>query len=110
MAATKSFALANIDNALVDLYTVPASKSAIVIGVFVHNKTASAADIEVVLVKATGSVTVFIAQTTLQAKQTLFPIGDPFRLGLEAADKIQVRATSGSNILDAGGSAIEEDV
>jgi hypothetical protein len=111
VAAVKSFAVANIDNVLADVYEVPASKSAIVFDLTICNKSGGDLLMDVTLIKATGSITVYLAfAVAIKAGQTIFVLGDTTRKGLMAGDKLQVRATTGTNVLDASGSVLEEDL
>jgi hypothetical protein len=111
MAEVVSFATVDIDNVLVDVYTVPADKSAIVFSLAVCNKDASARLVDVKVVKAAGAVSAFLAfAISVQPGQTIFVLGDNMRQGLMEGDKIQARATTGTNVLDVIGSALEEDV
>lgn len=111
MAEVVSVALADIDNAIVDLYTVPADKSAIVFSLYVANKDAAARTVTVTIVKAAGGITVQIAPAiTVQPNQTLIVIGDSARVGLMEGDKVRVGAGTGTNVLDAFLSAMQEDV
>lgn len=111
MASPKLFNLANIDNSLVTVYTCPASTVAYVHFLMLTNVDASDIAIDVTVTdNSTARTTYLLKAATVKAGGAINVVGDNMKLLLEAADYIQVRATSGTNVLDCTGSVLEEAV
>lgn len=112
MAATlKLFNLANIDNSLVTVYTCPASKVALVHNLILCNIDAADIAVDVTVTDDSAGITTYVVKaSTVKAGGSLVVFGDNMKQALEAADYIQVRATSGTNVLDATGAVLEQAV
>jgi hypothetical protein len=111
MASLKLFNVANIDNALVDIYTCPPSTAALVHCLILCNIDASDIAVDVTVLDSSAGVTTYLVKgATVKAGGSLVVLGDNMKLALEASDKIQARATSGTNVLDVTGAVLEEGV
>jgi len=110
MAATPvPFNLANIDNALVTVYTCPASTVAFVHNLILANISGAAINVDVTYTKnASGVTTYLVFNAPIPAGGSLVVLGDNNKQAMQAADIIRVRATSGTNVLDCTGSVLEQ--
>lgn len=109
MTTPVPFNLANIDNALVTVYECPASTWA-----FVHNLilcNVGVADITVDVTytnDASGVTTYLVKAAPIPVGGSLIVLGDNNKQAMEAADIIQCRAVTGTNVLDVTGCALEQ--
>jgi hypothetical protein len=108
MAATpKPFNLANIDAALVTVYTCPASTIALVHNLMVTNVLGTDTTVDVTYTQnATGVTTYLIKGATLVAGGCLIILGDNQKQAMAAADIIQVKGGA-VNSVDCTGAVLE---
>lgn len=108
-ASLKLFNTANIDNSLVTVYTCPTATTALVHFLMLTNVDASDIAIDVTVTdNSTSRTTYLLKAATVKAGGAINVVGDNMKLPLEADDFIQVRATSGTNVLDCTGGVLEQ--
>lgn len=104
MADLKSFAVANIDNVLVDVLTAPASTALLVHTMTVANVLGADTTFDVVVIKSSGAVTAYVVKgAALVSGGTQIVFGDNNKQALEAGDKIQVRGGAANSVDVVGG-------
>lgn len=94
----KSFTKASIGTSQVDVYTTPASTTAIVIGFSISNRTASTITADVFINKAdVGADDVYIIKDLEIPVGTLYDFNAGNKIILETGDKIQITANTASS-------------
>ena len=108
-ATPKLFNLANIDNALVTVYTCPASTFSFVHNLILCNVGAVAITVNCTVRDVSAGITTFLVKAaSIPVGGSLIVLGDNNKLALEETDFIQCGADSGTNVLDVTGSVLEQ--
>jgi len=99
----KNYFAGSVGTSTVDVYTVPGSTSATVIGMSISNIITTPISANVIVYNSTAANTLFMVKNaTIAPGGALVPIGGDQKLVLEAGDKLQVQtgtATSADVIL-----------
>ena len=99
----KNYFAGSVGTSTVDVYTVPGSTSATVIGMSISNIITTPISANVIVYNSTAANSLFMVKNaTIAPGGALVPIGGDQKLVLEAGDKLQVQtgtATSADVIL-----------
>lgn len=110
MATLKNFAVANIDNVLVDVLTAPASTALLVHNMILANVSGATITVDVTLIDSSAVVTAYLVKgATIPVGGSLIVLGDNNKQVLEAADKLQAKSDA-VNSLDVVGAYLQQAV
>ena len=99
----KNYFAGSVGTSVVDVYTVPASTSATVIGLSISNLITTPVSANVIVYNSTAANPLFMVKNaTIAPGGALVPVGGDQKLVLEAGDRLRIQmgtATSGDVIL-----------
>ena len=102
----KSYTDASIGTSTADVYTVPASTTAVVIGCVLANTTGNQVNANLIINKSTGD-DVYLVKSIPLPNGSSFEFNAGSKIILEAGDKIQVSSDTASSV-DAIVSVLEQ--
>ena len=91
----KNYFAGSVGTSTVDVYTVPASTSATVIGMTIANLITTPISANVTVYNSTAANTLYMVKSaTIAPGGSLVPVGGDQKLVLEAGDKLQVQGSA----------------
>ena len=94
----KSYTKANVGAATSDIYTVPIATTSVIIGLSLANTTASSVTASVLVDKAGGADTVYLAKNLDLPDATFYEFNAGNKVILETGDKLQVSSSTASSV------------
>ena len=91
----KNYFAGSVGTSTVDVYTVPASTSATVIGLSIANLITTPISANVMVYNSTAANTLFMVKNaTIAPGGALVPVGGDQKLVLEAGDRLQIQGSA----------------